>query len=369
VGGIRTHLQYNCPALAASGYRFTFVGPAGEALETLRHGLAGLDGAEFVGVPPRGRGYRLWPTARRLLRGGRFDLVHSHGTTAAFHGTLALLGLAVPHVVTLHEPFRLAQFSGLVGGVKRWVLGRLLRRADAVISVSDDARQNLLDYLPPLRRCPSRLWTIPNGIDTRHYARNEGPRPGDLRRQLGLGPGVALVGFLGRFMPEKGFPLLLEAVRPLAGCGEPPFHVVAFGSGDYRREYQTAIERDGLAGLVTLRDFVPDVRPLLGQLDLVVVPSLWEASSLISMEAMAAGVPVLGSDCPGLREVLRDTPSRTVAAGDAGALRVGLRAALAAPWTAQARAFAPLARERFDNARSARRLLAVYDQLTLHENR
>src|SRR5262249_12467283 len=128
-------------------------------------------------------------------------------------------------------------------------------------------------------------------------------------------------------------------------------------------------ERDGLAGLVTLRDFVPDVRPLLGQLDLVVVPSLWEASSLVSMEAMAAGVPVLGADCPGLRAVLRDTPSRTVAAGDAGALRGGLLAALAAAWTAQARAFAPLARERFDNARSARRLLAVYDQLTLHENR
>jgi glycosyltransferase involved in cell wall biosynthesis len=102
---------------------------------------------------------------------------------------------------------------------------------------------------------------------------------------------------------------------------------------------------------------------VLRQLDLVVVPSLWEASSLVSMEAMAAGVPVLGSDCPGLREVLRGTPSRTVRAGDAGALARGLREALQAPWAAAARAFAPAARARFDNARSARRLTALYGEL------
>ena len=96
----------------------------------------------------------------------------------------------------------------------------------------------------------------------------------------------------------------------------------------------------------------------------LVVPSLWEASSLVSMEAMAAGVAVLGSDCPGLREVLRGTPARTVPAGDAAALARALRGAIVAPWTAEARAYAPAARARFDNAHSARRLTALYDELT-----
>jgi glycosyltransferase involved in cell wall biosynthesis len=184
-----------------------------------------------------------------------------------------------------------------------------------------------------------------------------------LRGQLGLPTGAALVGFLGRFMPEKGFPVLLDAVARLTETGAPPFHVVAFGSGDYRREYQNQIEERGLAARVTLRDFVPDVQPVLRQLDLVVVPSLWEASSLVSMEAMCAGVPVLGSDCPGLREVLRGTPSRSAPAGDALALERALREALARPWTEAARAFAPAARQRFDIARSARRLVEVYERL------
>src|SRR5262249_5392508 len=134
-------------------------------------------------------------------------------------------------------------------------------------------------------------------------------------------------------------------------------------SGDYRREYQRAVEREGLSGCVTLLDFVADVAPVLRQLDLVVVPSLWEASSLVSMEALAAGVPVLGSDCPGLREVLRGTPARTVTAGDVAALERGLVAALRQPWKEAARAFAPQARERFDNSRSARTLTALYDRL------
>src|SRR5262249_56184967 len=112
-------------------------------------------------------------------------------------------------------------------------------------------------------------------------------------------------------------------------------------SGDYRREYQRAVEREGLSGCVTLLDFVPDVAPVLRQLDLVVVPSLWEASSLVSMEALAAGVPVLGSDCPGLPEVLRGPPPRTVPAGGGFAPARGLPPGPRAPRGGEATPLAP----------------------------
>jgi glycosyltransferase involved in cell wall biosynthesis len=360
VGGIRTHLAYNHPFLAEAGYSCTFVGPADGSLAALRAALSGP--AETVPVPVAGPKCRLWGTVRALLRSGRFDLVHSHGLTAAGHSALANLCLGVPHVVTLHEPLRPAQFAGLLGRLRRWALNHALVRASAVLTVSDDARANLLEFFPSLRRRPARLHTLPNGIDAARYEA-DGPADGVLRARLGLSEDTALVGFLGRFMPEKGFPVLLDAIAALARVGAPPFHVAAFGSSDYRREYEKAVGLRGLGDRVTLLDFVPDVLPVLRQLDLVAVPSLWEASSLVSMEAMAAGVPVLGSDCPGLREVLRGTPSRTVRAGDAGDLARGLREALEAPWAAEARAFAPAARERFDNARSARRLTALYDEL------
>jgi glycosyltransferase involved in cell wall biosynthesis len=362
VGGIRTHILYNYPAAAEHGYRFTFVGPQDETFERFAASMACLPDSEFVGVPVRPPRCRMWPRLRRLLRTGRFTFLHSHGLTAACHGALAGLGTGVPHLATVHDVLRPDQFLGLRGRLKRWLMGRLLRRVDEFILPGHDVHANLLDYLPVLRRGPCRLHIIPNGIDTAHYA-GRCPSAGELRKRLGLADDVVLIGFLGRFMEQKGFLPLLSAVELVLSRGAPaPFHVVAFGSGDYCREYMADARRRGLARFITQLDAVADVKPVLGQLDLLVMPSLWEALPLLPMEAMAAGLPVLGSDCPGLREVLRDTPSHMVSAGDAHDLARGLREAIAAHWTAAARSFAPTACGRFDNDGSARRLVELFGQ-------
>jgi glycosyltransferase involved in cell wall biosynthesis len=363
LGGIRTHVLYNYPTLAEHGYRFTFVAPADAALETFAESLRGLEGAEFVGVPARGPHCRLWPAVRCLARSGRFALLHSHGFTAAVHGALADFGLGLPHLATVHDALRPAHFPGLKGRVKRALLGHLVSRIDTLVPVSEDIRANLLDYLPALRRRAGRLVTIPNGIDAGRYAHAARSADGSLRARLGICRETALLGFLGRFMEQKGFLPLLEALQQLlAGPPCPRFHLVAVGSGDFEREYRKQVRARGLGDHITFLDFVPDVRPVLSQLDLLVVPSLWEASSLVSMEAMAAGVPVLGTDCIGLREVLRGTPSRVVRAGDPAELCRGLRDALERPWADEARAFVPEACARFDNAQYARRLLELFDR-------
>jgi glycosyltransferase involved in cell wall biosynthesis len=362
VGGIRTHLACNHPALTAAGHLCSLVVPEGEFVAPLQSSLPGVD------LTPVPAGAPLWRAVREEAATGHYALVHAHGLGAAAHAAFGCLGQEAPLIVTLHEPLRAAQFTGLAGPFRRWLLGRALARASAVVTVSDDARANLLRHFPNLRRFARRVRTIPNGIDPLRFISRQDT--GALRRELGLAAGTVLIGFLGRFMPEKGFPLLIEAVsRLVRQGGAPSFHVVAFGSSDYRCEYEARIQREGLRGHVTLRDAVPDVAPVLPQLNLVVVPSLWEASSLVSMEAMAAGVPVLGSDCPGLREVLRGTPSRTFTAGDAASLEVGLRQALAAPWADEARRFAPPARQRFDNRRSASQLVELYDRITAAPNR
>jgi glycosyltransferase involved in cell wall biosynthesis len=366
LGGIRTHLRHNCPAIHEAAYRCTFVLPQDESYAGAKEAFRMLPEVEFVGVPVKGHDCPMWKTVRPLLRSNRFALVHAHGMVAAAHCAFAGLGQKTPFVATLHDPFRDEHFRGLAGSLKRWLLGRALARTTRLITVTADMRQNLLQYFPNLRRHAPRMLTIPNGIDAGRY---EDPAPPmDLRDRLAVENDVTLVGFLGRFMPQKGFVELVEAIGRLVRFGGTArFHLVAFGSGDYRREYQRSIEKQGLANYITICDVVTDVVPILHELDLLVVPSLWEASSLVSMEAMAAGVPVLGTDCPGLREVLRDTPSRTVATGDVAALECGLRESLASPWRAAARAFAPIARKRFDNQRFAQRLVELYGELIDHD--
>lgn len=170
VGCVRAHLLSNYASLCEVGFRFTFVGPAGESLDRLRMGFDGMEGLEFVGAAVENRRCRLWPVVRDLLRDGGFDLLHSHGLTAAVHAALANLGVGVPHLVTLHQPLRLNQFPGWLGCLKRWMLKRALQQADAIVTVSNDARANLLEHVPSLRDRTHRLLTVPDGIQVERLA-------------------------------------------------------------------------------------------------------------------------------------------------------------------------------------------------------
>jgi glycosyltransferase involved in cell wall biosynthesis len=364
LGGIRTYLLYHCPLLQEAGFRFTFVGPAHPSFYTFRDEVAGWEGVELEEAPMRGRECSLRPVVRKLLRTGRFDLVHSHGLGAAAQVVLANLGLGTPHVISSHDVFRKNQFPGLLGRARLWFLGRLLARADAIVSVSEDAQANLLEYLPSLGRARCRLVPILAGIDMSRFGKaGEIPAFG-LREQLQLDGDVFLMGFLGRFMEQKGFLPLLDALERLrARLPEGRYHLAAIGSGDYEREYRREVERRRLHDQVTFLDFVPDIGPLLRQLDLLVMPSLWEACGLLAIEAMASGVPVLGSDCVGLREVLQGTPARMAPAGNAAAWAGALEEAISRPWLEEARSFAALARQRFDVAHSARRLCGVLEEV------
>lgn len=368
LGGIRSYLLYNYPFLLEKGFNFTFVGPADDSFRSFQKEILNWRGVEFEEVPVgKERSCRLWLAVRRQLRTGRFALVHSQGFTAAFHCLIAGIGIRVPQVVTVHDVIRSAYFGGLSGPVKSRVFSGVLSRADAIISVSEDVKQNILEYSPSLRKLTSKLVTIPHGIDLRRLdAEGDPPWSGSsLRVQLGLAEDVFLIGFLGRFMEQKGFLPLLDALEILRRMQPPrPYHLLAVGTGDYVREYRREAARRGLAGVVSFQDAVANAAPILRQLDLLVMPSLWEAAGLLAMEALALGIPVLGSNCIGLREVLHGTPSVTVPAGDAQALSESLREAITKPWVEQARSFAPTARARFNGERASRSLLETFEKFS-----
>jgi glycosyltransferase involved in cell wall biosynthesis len=363
VGGIRTYLLYNYPALVEAGYRFTFVGPGDGSLDQLAGDVRAWPGTEVVEAPVVRRNCRLRSAVRSQLLSRRFALIHSQGITAGIQTVLANLGLGVPHVLTSHDVIRANQYPGFTGLLKRRAMARILRRADFLIAVGRDALANHLEYLPGLTGGRCRLVAIRNGIDVARFASPPAPSA-CLRQRLRIPDGVPLIGFLGRFMEQKGFLVLVDALNRLAqNGGDVPFHLVAVGSGDYVREYRAEVEkRPALAGKITFLDAVADATPLLYELDLLVMPSLWEACTLLAMEALCAGLPLLGSDCIGLREVTEGTPTRSVRAGDPASLAAGLDDALRHPWREEAAGYAPLARQRFSVRQSVEELREVFDQ-------
>ncbi|HLN31097.1 MAG TPA: glycosyltransferase family 4 protein [Gemmataceae bacterium] len=363
VGGIRTYILYNYPLLIEAGYRFTFLGPGDPTFRSFAQELRSWPGTEFVEAPVAGKQCDLRRTVRSQLRSGRYALMHSHGFTAGVKSVLGSLGLNVPHVVTSHDVVRTEQFPGMMGRPKRWVLGYLLGWANLLISVSQDAHENLLEFLPTIRWGLCRFVVIKHGIDLESLRDSSSEQTIDLRERLGIGKSACLIGFLGRFMEQKGFLPLLSAIKILDArpCGSD-WHVVAVGNGDYRREYQAEAQRLQVTDRLTFLDFVRNPGGILRQLDLLVMPSLWEAAGMLAMEAMLLGVPVLGSDCIGLREVLRGSPSVMTPAGNVESLAKALCQAVESPWREKALAYIPEAQVRFDARRSARELLQTLNE-------
>jgi glycosyltransferase involved in cell wall biosynthesis len=369
LGGIRSYLLYNAPYLLQSGYRFTIVAPENDALDVFRSDAEAWPHLELVGVPASGRRFTLWRSVRRALISGRFALVHSQGLRAGAETAFANIGIGVPHVITLHDVIvPQNNVPGRMKWLKKRIAARLVRRADAIVPVSDDCAENHLHHFPEWTRGHCRIEVIHNGVDVDELKRIAGTADKDaLRNQLGIPGDVTLVGFFGRLMPQKGFEVLLDAIRQLSRLGHAG-RVRVLATKDphgYGPKCIREVAKDRLlTSAVQFVEPVSQIAQLLSQIDLLVMPSLWEACPLLAAEAMVLGVPVVGSDAIGLREVLRGSPSLVVPNGQPAALADALVRAVFCPWTAAARAYASEAQSRFDVRLSAERLWRLFEALT-----
>jgi len=110
------------------------------------------------------------------------------------------------------------------------------------------------------------------------------------------------VGFVGRLDPVKRVPDLLGAVSLLGNA----VHLHIFGDGEQRRVIEGRIRELNIGSNVTLHGTIDRPQTAMRQVGLLVLPSEAEGFGLVLIEAMAAGVPVVATNVPGIREVIRD---------------------------------------------------------------
>ena len=255
---------------------------------------------------------------RRAIRGSRPEVVHAHSHGVGFYVALALLlcRSRVPLVVTFHGTTDLALHVRF-----QWLKWRLLRRAAAVVCVSE-ALANQARATPGVRA--ERVLCIHNGIDIAHFA----PRRNDsLRRVRGIGPDVVMVGALGNVRPAKGYEVLVRAIAQCIACG---LRVRLLIAGDDRNplaeELRSLAEALGLDDSIEFVGFVDDAATFLNGLDLLVVSSHTEGFSLAAAQAQACGLAVISTRCGGPEEILEDGVTGVlVPPGDADALHRAIR--------------------------------------------
>lgn len=196
---------------------------------------------------------------------------------------------------------------GDLGATRRFLIGRAYRTADRVVALSEGVRGELIeDY----RLDPARTLTIHNPVDVDAIAaRAQAARAGASATK----DGSCVIG-IGRLHPQKHFDLL---IRALAALASRDVRLTLLGEGGERAALARLAVELGLEGHVDMPGFVADAVPRLATADLFVCSSRWEGFGHVIVEAMAAGVPVISTDCPhGPRDIIVDGQNGLLVAPD-----------------------------------------------------
>ena len=221
----------------------------------------------------------------KVIKERRYDLVHTHGTSALLDvAPLRVAGLSPTVVHTFH-------FGNYPNVKRRRLLAERLacRVVDRLVAVSDSQRQTLLKYL---RAPAARTVTIYNGVDDRSDV-TEAARQ-QVRSELGFGSGEVVAATIAVMTDQKGIPYILEAAALSIGVVDS-LRFLIVGGGPLLESLKRQASEMGLGGRVLFTGWRPDARRLLAAADLFVSASLWEGFAMVILEAMAAGKPVVAT--------------------------------------------------------------------------
>jgi UDP-glucose:(heptosyl)LPS alpha-1,3-glucosyltransferase len=183
----------------------------------------------------------------------------------------------------------------------RQIEARAAARARRVIAVSRRVHRILLARHHLDERAVA---VIPNGVDTARFAPGRlAPLRAPERARLGAGDDLLCL-MVAHNLRLKGFDTTLKALVRLRSMGISPRLVVAGGVPD--RLWSDLVDGLGLAGRVTLLGQVAEVERLYAAADVLVHPTRWDACSLATIEAMAAGLPVITTAANGAADLITD---------------------------------------------------------------
>ncbi len=234
-----------------------------------------------------------------LLRRGRYTIVHAHTSHAHTLSAVAAALLGPSRrprvVVTRRVDFSIYRRSFF--GLNHL---KYLHGVDQYVTVSEAIRQVLVrDGVPA-----HRIECVHSRIDVGRIDAAEERREA-LRAELEVPQGHALVGNVAALADHKGQRYLIEAAPAvLAACPRTTFAVV--GEGELRDELHALARRVGVRERFRFTGFRADVPSLLKAFDLFVMPSHMEGLGTSVLDAMAAGLPVVGTAAGGMPEAIVD---------------------------------------------------------------
>jgi glycosyltransferase involved in cell wall biosynthesis len=399
LGGLERHVYDLVRCLLARDVRTTLIAPPAAAVrpaDALADAVFGHPGFTSRPVPyttfpyanRRGTtildrstayplfGLRAGRLAARMAAGGEIDIVHGLGASVLGYATAALgAGARVPLVFNPQgleefgatDPSR-APLKRLAYWPLRMAVRRVARSADRVIATDRSLVSPVMGHLGIAKDV---VRVIPNAIEPAECDRPDAPsRAQALRSALGLQPDDVLLVSVGRLEANKGFDVLIRALGALVRQKALPerWRWVLVGEGPMRGALQKAVVSQGLSpwAIMPGRASAEDLHGWYQAATLFVHPTLYEGSSIVTLEAMAHRKPVVASRAGGLPDkVVPGVTGWLVPPGHEDALAAAIVKALADGPRLQSMGAAgrALVEKEFSWRAATDRLLGVYAEL------
>lgn len=250
------------------------------------------------------------------------DIVHSHTWYANMAGHISSVLYGIPHVISAHslEPLRPWKREQLGGGydLSSWIEKTAYEAADGIVAVSNAMRADILTAYPAID--PTRVRVIHNGIDLDDWKAPSSEEEWEQARAFFTSFGLSLqrptIIFVGRITRQKGVPGLLRALRQVSKDVQVILCAGAPDTPEIAEETRTLVaqlqrERDGV---VWIEEHLPhdQIVALEACSTTFVTPSIYEPLGIVNLEAMAVGLPVVGTATGGIPDCIDDGVTGTL---------------------------------------------------------
>lgn len=242
--------------------------------------------------------------ARRSIRSDRYDIVHTHGNVVGFD------------VITAHSCHKAAMEVARRNADKESAASRNLGIADAlrlflerrnyagkrfkkVIAVSEGVKRELMEHY---RLEKNDVRVIPNGVDLSIFTPELGTTyRQEVRRRLGIGKDDFLLVFVGNEFGRKGLRIAIEALSLVRNNVK----LLVLGS-DSPYMYQALARQHRVGDRILFAGSVHNTNTYYAASDVFLLPTLYEAFALATLEAAACGLPLLVTKVNGTDELMED---------------------------------------------------------------
>jgi glycosyltransferase involved in cell wall biosynthesis len=291
IGGITSYCLTLATGLKNKGHKIYIASSGGVMLpEFIKQGItylpAPIKTKKEIGPKIAMCEFVLAPAIRRF----DIDIIHSHSRTTQVLGALLSRHTGVPHIFTCHGFFK-----------RRWLRRIFPCWGDKVIAISEQVKEHLIrDFGVD----ENKINVIHNGIDADKFKITDLASSSESRKKIGLGNGP-VVGIVARLSDVKGHKYLIEAMKDVLK-EIPDAQLLVCGDGKEKNSLVKLADQLGISKSVFFKPEAQGTSDVLSAMDVFVMPSLHEGLGLALMEAMAAGLPVIGSDIGGIKTLIED---------------------------------------------------------------